>query len=175
MSSQTRVLVVDDEPAIRNSLVEFLKDCQFDVSAAGSAEGALDLIARIPIDVALVDIRLPRLDGESLILQAHLLRPHMRFLIHTGSMAYKLSDELKNARGDPGTCFFQAPDGPDGFQRGHRQPDGPGKPDQRYGPGQSVSNPSDDPGGQRPYPLEPAFGPVIGWFIHTLLHFQRAL
>jgi DNA-binding NtrC family response regulator len=95
MSSQTRVLVVDDEPAIRNSLVEFLKDCQFDVSAADSAEGALDLIARIPIDVALVDIRLPKLDGDSLILQAHLLRPHMRFLIHTGSMAYKLSDELK--------------------------------------------------------------------------------
>jgi DNA-binding NtrC family response regulator len=95
MSSQTRVLVVDDEPAIRNSLVEFLKDCQFDVSAADSAEGALDLIARIPIDVALVDIRLPKLDGDSLILQAHRLRPHMRFLIHTGSMAYKLSDELK--------------------------------------------------------------------------------
>jgi DNA-binding NarL/FixJ family response regulator len=65
------------------------------VSAADSAEGALDLIARIPIDVALVDIRLPKLDGDSLILQAHLLRPHMRFLIHTGSMAYKLSDELK--------------------------------------------------------------------------------
>jgi DNA-binding NtrC family response regulator len=95
MSSQTRVLVVDDEPAIRNSLVAFFKDCQFDVSAADSAEGALDLIARIPIDVALVDIRLPKLDGDSLILQAHLLRPHMRFLIHTGSMAYKLSDELK--------------------------------------------------------------------------------
>lgn len=95
MSSQTRVLVVDDEPAIRSSLVEFLKDCQFDVFAADSAEVALDLIASMPIDVALVDIRLPRLDGDSLILQAHRLRPQMRFLIHTGSMAYKLSDELK--------------------------------------------------------------------------------
>ncbi len=95
MSSQPRVLVVDDEPAIRNSLVEFLKDCQFDVSAADSAEGALDLIASMTIDVALVDIRLPKLDGDSLILQAHMLRPQMRFLIHTGSMAYKISDELK--------------------------------------------------------------------------------
>jgi DNA-binding response OmpR family regulator len=95
MSSQTRVLVVDDEPAIRNSLVEFLKDCQFDVYAADSAEGALDLIAGMPFDVALVDIRLPKLDGDSMILQAHMLRPQMRFLIHTGSVAYKLSDELK--------------------------------------------------------------------------------
>jgi len=96
MSSQTRVLVVDDEPAIRNSLVEFLKDCQFDVSAADSAEGALDLIASMPFDVALVDIRLPKLDGDSLILQAHQLRPRMRFLIHTGSMDYQLPAELKS-------------------------------------------------------------------------------
>lgn len=96
MSSPTRVMVVDDEPAIRNSLVEFLEDCQFDVYAAESAENALDLIARIPIDVAVVDIRLPKLDGDSLILQAHLLRPRMRFLIHTGSVEYKLPDELKN-------------------------------------------------------------------------------
>jgi len=95
VSSLTRVLVVDDEPSIRNSLVEFLEDCQFEVSAADSAEGALDLIARVPIDVALVDIRLPKLDGDSLILQAHLLRPQMRFPIHTGSVEYQLPDELK--------------------------------------------------------------------------------
>ena len=38
-----RLLVVDDDA----DLVEFLEDCQFDVSAADSAEGALDLIARM--------------------------------------------------------------------------------------------------------------------------------
>ena len=96
MLSLTRVLVVDDEPSIRNSLVEYLEDCQFEVSAADSAEGALELIARVPIDVALVDIRLPKLDGDSLILQAHQLRPRMRFLIHTGSVEYQLSDELNS-------------------------------------------------------------------------------
>ena len=96
MPTQIRVLVVDDEPSIRNSLVEFLEDCHFDVSAADSAESALDLIARITIDVALVDIRLPKLDGDSLILQAHQLRPRMRFLIHTGSVEYKLPEELKS-------------------------------------------------------------------------------
>lgn len=96
MSFQPRVLVVDDEPAIRNSLVEFLEDCQFDVFSADSGEDALDLIALMPIDVALVDIRLPKLDGDSLILQAHQLRPRMRFLIHTGSVEYQLTAELKS-------------------------------------------------------------------------------
>lgn len=95
MSSRIRVLVVDDEPSIRNSLVEFLQDFQYDVLSVDSAEGALDLIARIPADVAVVDIRLPKLDGDSLIVQAHLLRPRMRFLIHTGSVDYTLPDELK--------------------------------------------------------------------------------
>ena len=107
MSSPIRVLVVDDEPSIRNSLVEFLEDCQFEVSAANSAEGALDLIARVPIDVALVDIRLPKLDGDSLILQAHLLRPRMRFLIHTGSVEYKLPDELKTVGVAPEDIFLK--------------------------------------------------------------------
>jgi DNA-binding NtrC family response regulator len=95
MASHTRVLVVDDEPAIRNSLVEFLEDCQFELYAADSAENALDLLARVPIDVAIVDIRLPKLDGDSLIIKAHLLRPQMRFLIHTGSVEYKLPEELR--------------------------------------------------------------------------------
>jgi len=95
MTSPIRVLVVDDEPSIHNSLVEFLEDCQFVVSAAESAESALELIDRTPIDVAIVDIRLPKLDGDSFILQAHRRYPRMQFLIHTGSVEYKLPDELK--------------------------------------------------------------------------------
>lgn len=95
MTTAIRVLVVDDEPSIRNSLVEFLEDCQFDVLAADSAESALALITRVPIDVTIVDIRLPDLDGDSLIAEAHRLRPPMRYLIHTGSVAYKLPDTLK--------------------------------------------------------------------------------
>lgn len=107
MTSQIRVLVVDDEPSIRNSLVEFLADCQFTVLAADSAESALDLIARYPVDVALVDIRLPKLDGDSLILEAHLLRPGMRFLVHTGSMEYQLSEELKSVGVSPEHVFLK--------------------------------------------------------------------
>ena len=95
MSSPIRVLVVDDEPSIRNSLVEFLEDCEFAVSAAESAERALEMIDHTPIDVAIVDIRLPRLDGDTFILQTHQRFPEMRFLIHTGSVEYKLPDELK--------------------------------------------------------------------------------
>ena len=95
MSDPIRVLVVDDEPSIRNSLVEFLEDCQFTVTAASSAEHALELIENTCLDVAVVDIRLPQLDGDSFIIQAHDRCPRMQFLIHTGSVEYKLPAELK--------------------------------------------------------------------------------
>jgi CheY-like chemotaxis protein len=107
MPSPIHVLVVDDEPSIRNSLVEFLKDCRFVVSAAESAESALALIDHTPIDVAIVDIRLPRLDGDSFILQAHQRCPRMRFLIHTGSVEYKLPDELKAFGVGPDHVFLK--------------------------------------------------------------------
>ena len=73
------------------------KNHSLPVAAASCRLRILEQIARTPIDVALVDIRLPKMDGDSLILQAHRLNPQMRFLIHTGSVEYKLPDELKTA------------------------------------------------------------------------------
>jgi DNA-binding NtrC family response regulator len=107
MVTRTRVLVVDDEPSIRNSLVEFLEDCLFDVTAADSAENALELIAQSTFHVALVDIRLPKLDGDSLILKAHELNPRMAFIIHTGSVEYKLPEELRHLGITPDQIFLK--------------------------------------------------------------------
>jgi DNA-binding NarL/FixJ family response regulator len=84
-----------------------LEDCTFDVYAADSAENALDLIARIPIDVAIVDIRLPKLDGDNFILQASIMRSPIRYLIHTGSVEYKLSEDLKNLGVSPEHVFHK--------------------------------------------------------------------
>lgn len=91
-----RVLVVDDEPFVRNSLVEFLEDYDFEVSSAASAEEMLEILSRRQQDVAIVDLRLPGMNGDALIHQAHEVLPSMRFLIHTGSVDYQLSEDLVN-------------------------------------------------------------------------------
>ena len=39
-----RILVVDDEPSVRDSLADYLRDFEFDVSTAASAEEALDIL-----------------------------------------------------------------------------------------------------------------------------------
>ena len=57
------VLIVDDEPGIRDSLQGVLEDEGYKVSAAETAEAGLDLLDRRPFDVVLLDIWLPGMDG----------------------------------------------------------------------------------------------------------------
>ena len=93
--SQIRVLVVDDEVSIRMSLTAFLEDYDFDVSEAQSAEEALALMEYIPYHVGIIDLRLPGMSGDALILIAQQRCPHMHFIIHTGSSNYSLSEEMR--------------------------------------------------------------------------------
>jgi len=65
--TSANVLVVDDEPIIRDSLCEFLTQEGFTVSVAGSAEEALALAESSRFDVALCDVQLPGLDGIALL------------------------------------------------------------------------------------------------------------
>lgn len=93
-SPQLRVLVVDDESSVRISLAGYLEDRGFKVLSAGSAEEALEALAIEPVDVAIVDIRLPGMDGNTLIPKAAEMRPSLKFLIYTGSAAYHLPPSL---------------------------------------------------------------------------------
>ncbi len=58
-----RVLVVDDEPAVRRALERALRLDRYDVTLAEDGEQALDAIARSPVDAIVLDVSMPRLDG----------------------------------------------------------------------------------------------------------------
>ncbi len=58
-----RILVVDDEPAIRQSLCGVLDDEGFHAEAVGSGEECLERIAQGPHDLVFLDIWLPGIDG----------------------------------------------------------------------------------------------------------------
>ncbi|HUB38138.1 MAG TPA: response regulator [Streptosporangiaceae bacterium] len=63
----TRVLVIDDEPQIIRALRINLRVRQYDVHTAGSAGEALELAARHPPDLVILDLGLPDLDGVEVI------------------------------------------------------------------------------------------------------------
>ena len=58
-----RVLVVDDEPAVRRALERALRLESYDVALAADGEEALDLLASTPADAVILDVLMPRVDG----------------------------------------------------------------------------------------------------------------
>jgi len=58
-----RILVVDDEPAVRRALERALRLERHDVELAQDGEEALDRLAGQPVDAVILDVAMPRLDG----------------------------------------------------------------------------------------------------------------
>ncbi len=59
----TRVLIVDDEPGLRQSLSLLLRDAGYDVAAEPDGHRALERTTADPFDVILCDVRMPALGG----------------------------------------------------------------------------------------------------------------
>jgi CheY-like chemotaxis protein len=69
LGSVRRILIVDDEPALREILAAVLADEGYAVQTAPDGRSALDLIAAAPPDLVITDISMPRLDGWGLLTQ----------------------------------------------------------------------------------------------------------
>jgi two-component system nitrogen regulation response regulator NtrX len=65
----TRILVVDDEPSIRETLSGVLEDEGYRVTTADDGEGGLTLLRDQHFDVVLLDIWLPQIDGLAVLQQ----------------------------------------------------------------------------------------------------------
>ena len=63
MTQRPRVLIVDDEPNIVLSLQFLLSREGYEIDVARDGESALELAARNPPDVGVLDLMLPGLDG----------------------------------------------------------------------------------------------------------------
>jgi DNA-binding NtrC family response regulator len=82
------VLIVDDEPAIRAVLGEYLAECGFDILSAGNAAEAIGLINRgIAMDLVFSDVRMPgELDGYGLARWIMENRPDLPVILATGDL-----------------------------------------------------------------------------------------
>jgi DNA-binding response OmpR family regulator len=70
MSNAARLLVVDDDQDLRDTLAEQLRLCdEFDVLGAGTAEQALDLVRAERVDLGIMDVGLPDMDGREAVRQ----------------------------------------------------------------------------------------------------------
>jgi len=83
---ETRILVVDDDPAVAELLAEFLSDEGHEVDVAENGKVALARMETTRYDVVLSDLRMPELDGPGLYRKVSQRFPEMieRFVFVTG-------------------------------------------------------------------------------------------
>jgi DNA-binding NtrC family response regulator len=78
------VLVVDDERNIQLTLARALSMEGYAVETAGGGREALDKIAALPVDVVVMDVRMPDLDGLAVLQKARETRPELPIVIMSG-------------------------------------------------------------------------------------------
>lgn len=70
MAKQLKVLLVDDEDVVRRTIGEFLRDLGHDVAELDEGSGVVDLIESGSFDLALIDTRMPGMDGMKVLERA---------------------------------------------------------------------------------------------------------
>ncbi len=83
-AGRPRVLVVDDEASIRDLLAKTLALAEYDVDLAPDGRSALDRLRMIPYDLLITDLKMPGVDGLSVIREARRLKTDLPVLIITG-------------------------------------------------------------------------------------------
>ena len=84
MSAQNRLLIVDDELSVRDSLGKWFHEEGYDVLTAESASDALTRLAESKWDAALVDIKMHGTDGIELQKRMHEVDPELIVIMMTG-------------------------------------------------------------------------------------------
>jgi len=84
LSSKAKILVIDDEAAIRSSLKGVLEDEGFLVALAEDGSKGLDAIAMHRPDVVLLDIWMPGRDGLEILEDAKKRSPQTQFVVMSG-------------------------------------------------------------------------------------------
>ena len=80
----TRLLIVDDEPAHQKMLTAMLEQNGMTCKAVSSAHEALDLLQREPMDAVIADLNMPQVSGMELLTEIRVRYSHLVFLMATG-------------------------------------------------------------------------------------------
>jgi excisionase family DNA binding protein len=83
-AGRPRILVVDDEASIRDLLSKTLALAEYDVDVAPDGRSALDRMRVYPYDLLIADLKMPGMDGLSVIREAKRYKSDLPVIIITG-------------------------------------------------------------------------------------------
>lgn len=82
--NRIKVLILDDEEGIRQEIGEFLRETGFTVHEAEDPGSAFEILQNHPIDIAILDIRLPQMSGLQVLSEFKKISPHMEVIMISG-------------------------------------------------------------------------------------------
>jgi CheY-like chemotaxis protein/anti-sigma regulatory factor (Ser/Thr protein kinase) len=88
------ILIVDDIESIRIAIIDFLSS-EYNVFSASNGIEALEILKHYPIDMIISDIRMPDMDGITLLTNVQKLYPTTKYALIT---AYNINDYIQYAR-----------------------------------------------------------------------------
>ena len=93
----TNILVVDDEPCVRDICVQYLSMEGYEVDSSASGEEALEAVAHHPYDLLILDLRMKGIDGLTTFNRAKAMTPETKAVVVSGSV-HEYEPQLEAAR-----------------------------------------------------------------------------
>ncbi|OGO05164.1 MAG: hypothetical protein A2Y73_04535 [Chloroflexi bacterium RBG_13_56_8] len=106
MPEKPKVLVVDDDPGILETMSDILSLEGYGVDVADCGEKAVELCAQQHYDFALLDIRMPGMDGVETLREIKIKDPAVRVVMITG---FDVGDLANQAMEEGAEAVFRKP------------------------------------------------------------------
>jgi DNA-binding NtrC family response regulator len=97
---ESRIIIIDDDESIRKILVTILEEEGYEVDTASTGKEAIQKTNERVYNLALIDMRLPDIEGIDLLLKIKDTTPRMRKIIITGYPTIQNAMEAVNRQAD---------------------------------------------------------------------------
>jgi len=114
--SPRRILVVDDEPYIRESVLDIIDTTDHEAEDASDGQEGLERLQEKTFDLMIVDLKMPRMDGATLIEELRKFNDDLAIIVFTGHgelqdayfllRNHQISDFIQKPLDSPGMLLF---------------------------------------------------------------------
>lgn len=105
-----RILLVDDEAELVSAMAERLALRGMNVDWAVTAEKAMDMVRKAEYEVAVIDIKMPKVSGLELKKEMESIRPDLRFIFMSGHSSADVLEDTKGELSDSGYYLLKPVD-----------------------------------------------------------------